>query len=59
MPADVCLTPEEMDALEHAQERVDQDGAHDLRGCPRFCRTMCSYGTTLRALTARGIEVPS
>lgn len=53
------LTPREMEALDHAQERVEEDGAHDVTGCPRFCRALCRFRQEIKAMQERGVEVPS
>lgn len=53
------MSEDEIEAWKHAAERVEQDGAHSVVGCPRFCRAICRYRRVIEAMQARGIEVPS
>lgn len=33
----------QQEAVDHVRKRIEQDGAHSLTGCPRFCRAMCNH----------------
>lgn len=39
-------------ALRHVEERIREDGSHDVRGCPRFCRAICPYREILERIEA-------
>lgn len=54
-----ACTDKEIEAYHHAAERVKDDGSHSTSGCPIFCRAMCSYEPEIKAMLAKGIEVPS
>lgn len=41
---------DEREAVEHVKARIAEDGTHDLTGCPRYCRAMCSYKRTIMAM---------
>lgn len=47
-------TPEERAAIVHVEERIREDGAHNVRGCPRYTRAMCPYRKTILALEEKG-----
>lgn len=47
-------TEDEQAAIAHVQERIREDGAHDVTGCPRYCRAMCQYRGVLKGLEAKG-----
>jgi hypothetical protein len=43
---------EEMRAVEHVKERIREDGDHDVNGCPRYCRAMCSHRRVIIEMVA-------
>jgi hypothetical protein len=45
---------EELEAIAHVEERIREDGAHSVSGCPRYCRAMCQYRKTIKELEAKG-----
>lgn len=47
-------TAEELEAIAHVEERIREDGSHNVAGCPLYCRAMCSYRKTLKELAAKG-----
>lgn len=47
-------TEDEQAAMLHVAERLDVDGQHNVTGCPRFCRAMCSHRLTIKAMQENG-----
>jgi hypothetical protein len=50
----VEYTVEERAAIDHARERLDQDGVHNPRSCPYPCRALCDHYATIKAMVDAG-----
>lgn len=54
MDTEPTYSLEEQYAIAHVEERIKEDGAHSVTGCPRYSRAMCSYRRVIKQLEAKG-----